>query len=391
MSKRQSLLLLPRIANATALVTFALVSAACGSKAADAGANAAAEKSKPSAFTVTDAQRARLQFVTIAPVAFRPNTEVTGTVVFDGDHSTQILSPISGPVTRILVQVGAPVAAGQALATVSSPDFAVAVAGYRKAIEAWRNTQRILKLNEQLFQNDALARSQLDQSRTDAAAAAADMDASMQLLKALGVDDSTIAAIRDGKHTGPVESAIRAPIGGTVVEKLVNPGQLLAAGATPAFTVANLNSMWVLANVYERDLAGVHRGESVEIFTDASPKPISGTVDYIAAVVDPGTKATTVRITANNAGRLLKRDMFVRVNIRAASDRNGLVIPVAALLRDNDNLPFVFVVKADGTFERRKVTVGPRMSGQYEALTGLVAGDKVVADGALFIQFAENQ
>ena len=142
MSKRQSLQLLPRVADAAALVTFALFCAACGSKAADAGANAAAEKSKPSAFTVTDAQRARLQIVTIAPVAFRPNTEVTGTVAFDGDHSTQILSPISGPVTRLLVQVGAQVAAGQALATVSSPDFAVAVAGYRKAIEASRNTQR---------------------------------------------------------------------------------------------------------------------------------------------------------------------------------------------------------------------------------------------------------
>ena len=391
MSKRQSIFPLTMAANIAVLVLFALFSAACGSKAADAGATAAAGKSKPSAFTVTDAQRARLQIVTIAPVAFRPNTEVTGTVAFDGDHSTQVLSPISGPVTRLLVQPGAQVAAGQALATVSSPDFAAAVAGYRKAIEAARNTQRILKLNEQLFQNDALARSALDQSRTDAAAAAADMDASIQVLKALGVDDNTIAAIRDGKHTGPVESAIRAPIAGTVVEKLVNPGQLLAAGATPAFTVANLNTMWVLANVYERDLAAVHRGESVEIFTDASPQPISGTVDYVAALVDPGTKATTVRITAKNAGRLLKRDMFVRVNIHAASDRKGLLIPVAALLRDNDNLPFVFVAKADGTFERRKVTVGPRMGGQYEVLTGLVAGDKVVADGALFIQFAENQ
>jgi cobalt-zinc-cadmium efflux system membrane fusion protein len=390
-SKRLPVFSVTTAANIVAITMFVFVSAACGSKAADAGANAAAEKSKPSAFTVTDAQRARLQIVTIAPVAFRPNTEVTGTVAFDGDHSTQILSPISGPVTRLLVQVGAQVSAGQALATVSSPDFAAAVAGYRKAIEAARNAQRILKLNEQLFQNDALARSQLDQSRTDAAAAAADLDASMQVLKALGVDDNTVAAIRAGTHTGPVESAIRSPIAGTVVEKLVNPGQLLTAGTTPAFTVANLNSMWVLANVYERDLAGVHRGESVEIVTDASPKPISGVVDYVAALVDPGTKATTVRITVNNTGLLLKRDMFVRVNIRAASDRKGLLLPVAALLRDNDNLPFVFVIKADGTFERRKVTVGPRMSGQYEALTGLAAGDKVVADGALFIQFAENQ
>lgn len=391
MSKRQSIYSLTMAANVAGLVSLALFSAACDSKAADAGANAAAEKSKPSAFTVTDAQRARLQIVTVTAVGFRPNIEVTGTVAFDGNHSTQILSPISGPVIRLLVQQGALVAAGQALATVSSPDFAAAVAGYRKAIEAARNTQRILKLNEQLFQNDALARSALDQSRTDAAAAAADMDASMQVLKALGVDDNTVAAIRDGKHTGPVESAIRAPIAGTVVEKLVNPGQLLTAGATPAFTVANLNTMWVLANVYERDLAQVHRGEAVEILTEASLKPISGSVDYVAAIVDPGTKATTVRIIANNAERLLRRDMFVRIRVRSSVERRGLLVPVAAVLRDNDNLPFVFVTNSDGAFLRRRISLGYRVDDRYEITEGLAAGEKVVADGALFIQFAESQ
>jgi cobalt-zinc-cadmium efflux system membrane fusion protein len=340
---------------------------------------------------VTDAQRARLQIITVARSTFRPTLEVTGTVAFNGDHSTQVLSPIAGPVSRLLVNPGADVSTGQALAMVSSPDFAAAVAGYRKAVETAGNTQRILKLDEQLFQNDALARSELDQARADAAAATADLESAQQQLQSLGVDNATITAIREGKQTAPVEGAIRSPITGTVVEKLITPGQLLAAGATPAFTVADLSTMWVMANVYESDLGLVTSGQQTDVITDASPKPIPGQVDYVAALVDPGTKATAVRIVAQNPGHLLKRDMFVRVLIHSTRERNGVLIPASAVLRDEDNLPFVFVEKAPGSYDRRRVTLGFRVGDRYEIATGLAPGDKVVGDGALFIQFAESQ
>jgi cobalt-zinc-cadmium efflux system membrane fusion protein len=114
-------------------------------------------------------------------------------------------------------------------------------------------------------------------------------------------------------------------------------------------------------------------------------------VDYVSAIVDPGTKATTVRIVADNRAQALKRDMFVRVNIHSSSAHSGLLVPSAALLHDDDNLPFVFIAVADGSFARRRVQVGFRVGDQYEITVGLKAGDQVVADGALFIQFAESQ
>ena len=383
----------PSVAVRTARAVAACVAltasiAGCTSKSA---ADSAAAAAKPTAFTVTAEQRARFKLVTVGITTFLPTLEVTGTVAFDGDHSTQVLSPISGPVTRLLVFPGALVSAGQALATVSSPDFASAVAGFRKAQEAARNTQRILSRNEQLFQNDALARSDLDQSRADAVSAAADLDAAAQQLRSLGVDDAVIASIRDGRQATPVEGAIRSPISGTVVEKLINPGQLLAAGTTPAFTVAHLGTMWVLANVFERDLQLVAAGNSVDIATDALREPVHGRVQYVSAIVDPGTKATTVRVVADNRAQALKRDMFVRVSIHSSRTHSGLLVPSAALLRDDDNLPFVFVTVADGSFARRRVQVGFRVGDQYEITTGLKAGEQVVADGALFIQFAESQ
>src|ERR1035437_824525 len=362
-----------RVTVAAASLTMLAFAASCGGTS-DAAATAAAQK--PSAFTVTDVQRAKLKIVTLATEKFRPTLEVTGTVAFNGDKSTQVISPVSGPVSRIVANLGANVTAGEAVAPAASPDFAADVATYRKAETAVRNTARLLKLDEQLFANDALARRELDQARSDNAGAEADRDAAMIALRSLGLDDATITAIRDGQRTAPVQGTIVAPIPGTVVEKLINPGQLLTAGTTPAFTVADLSSMWVIASVYATDIPLVTSGVPVDIMTDASTKSIRGVVDYVAPIVDPGTKATTVRIVAENPGQLLKRDMLVRV---------------ASVLRDDDNLPFVFVANAEGAFVRRRVTLGYRVADRFEVLTGLAAGEKVVADGALFLQFAKNQ
>ncbi|HVA58182.1 MAG TPA: efflux RND transporter periplasmic adaptor subunit, partial [Gemmatimonadaceae bacterium] len=337
-----------------ALIALAGVVAGCTSSSSATEDTTAIVK--PSTFKVTDAQRARLKIVTLADTTFRPSLDVTGTVEFNGDSSTQVIAPISGPVTRLLVNVGDEVKAGTPLAAVSSPDFASAMAGYRKAEDAARNTQRILTLNQQLYANDALARSDLDQSRTDASSAAADLDAAAESLRALGVSDSTIAAISSGKPTGVVEGIIRSPIAGVVVEKLITPGQLLAAGGTPTFTVANLSTAWVMASVYPADLDLVGKGQSASIYTDASQRPVSGRVDYVAALVDPGTKATAVRVVADNRSQLLKRDMFVRVQIHSTRARTGILIPAAALLRNGDNLPFVFVATPDGSFARRDIT-----------------------------------
>ncbi len=374
--------------SAAACTTLIALAAGCGGKADSAPA---AAPEKPSSFKVTDEQRAKLKIITLAKENFAPNLEVTGTVAFNGDKSTQVLSAVSGPVSRILVSLGAEVTAGEPLAMVASPDFAAAVATYRKAETTVHNSARILKQDEQLFANDALARTDLDQARSDSASAEADRDAALLALQSLGIPDTTISSIRDGRRATPVQGTIVATIPGTVVEKLINPGQLLTAGTTPAFTIADLSSMWVIASVYATDIPLVAHGVPVDIMTDASTKPVHGVVDYVAPIVDPGTKATTVRIVAENPGQILKRDLFVRLVVHSRQERSGLLVPVASVLRDDDNLPFVFVVSTDGGFVRRRVNLGYRLGDRYEILTGLAAGDKVVGDGALFVQFAENQ
>ena len=376
-----------RAAAALAALAALPLAAGCG-KRADAKDGPA-----KAAFGLTPAQRARIHVAPVAADTFSPTVEVTGTVAFDGNRSVQVIAPISGPVVRLLVELGARVTAGQPLATVASPDYAADVAQYRKAAAAAENTRRIADQDEQLWKNDAIARRDLDQAVTDAAQAAADRDAAAAALHAIGVDSSELAAIAGGRQitATPTQGTVRSPIAGVVVERLVTPGQLLTAGTTPSFTVADLSTVWVMANVFETDLPDVAAGESAEIRPTIGNQVFPGTVDYVGALVDPQTRATAVRIVARNRDDFLKRDMFVRVAIHARRPRRGLLVPVAAVLRDAENLPFVFVAAPDSSFSRRQVGLGQRVGGRVEITSGLAAGESIIADGWLFLQFAESK
>ena len=370
------------------LISGVALLSACGKS--DESADVTASATKPSNLTLTPAQQARVQIDTIRTSQFTPSVVTTGTVAFNGDRSTQVISPVSGPVTRLLVQQGAYVSAGTALATVSSPDFAAAIGTYRKAVATATNLQRIADQDAQLFKTDALSRRDLEQAQTDAASAVADRESALEQVRALGINPATLDA---GGATPNITGVIRAPISGSVVERLITPGQLLEAGTTPAFTIADLSTVWVMANVFEADLAAVHKGEHAAVTSPVSTTPFDGVVDYVGALVDPATRATSVRLVVKNRQDLLKRDMYVDVAIQGDHQRTGVLVPADAVLRDDQNLPFVFVATGTGTatqYGRRQIMIGARIGDHYEVRSGLAAGDRVVAQGALFLQFAES-
>jgi len=363
----------------------------CGKSGDSPAADTAS--TRPSNLTLTPAQQKRIHLDTVAATQFYPTVVTTGTVAFNGDRSTQVLSPVSGPVTRLLVEPGTAVSKGAALATVSSPDFAAAIGAYRKAVVNATNMQRIADQDVQLFKTDALSRRDLEQAQTDAAGAVADRESALEQIRSLGIDPSVLNGSGSGAAATSIPGVIRAPIAGTVVERLITPGQLLQAGSTAAFTIADLSTVWVMANVFEHDLAAVHQGERVSVTSDVSPTPFDGTVDYVGALVDPATRATSVRVVVRNRNDLLKRDMYVNVAIQSDRQRTGILVPTDAVLRDDQNLPFVFVASGTGEhlqYARRSVVLGSRVGERYEITSGLNPGDRVVAEGALFIQFAES-
>jgi cobalt-zinc-cadmium efflux system membrane fusion protein len=339
---------------------------------------------------LTAAQREKIHTETIKPSTFRRTIEASGTVGFDNDQATTVLAPISGPVRRLAVSLGTKVKVGDVLATAASPDYATAISAYRKALTTAKNARRIADLAEQLSHNN-LSRKEVEQAQTDAANAEADREAALELLHSLAVDDQTIGEIQQNRPVPESLGLIRSPIAGTVVEKLITPGQLLQAGTTPCFTVADLSQVWVTANIFESDLAFVEEGDLTEILTRASPTNLPGKVDYISAIVDPATRAIGVRVVANNPRDILKKQMYVRVLIHSRHEQTGLLAPVSSVLRDDENLPFVYLANADGSFSHRRITLGPRVDDRYGISDGLASGDQIVVEGGLFLQFLQSQ
>ncbi|MBS0212864.1 MAG: efflux RND transporter periplasmic adaptor subunit [Proteobacteria bacterium] len=374
---------------ALAACLLALSLAACSG--AGAPSASAAANTTPANAHLSDAQRAHISLRTMTTAALRASIEAVGAVDFDNDRATSVVAPFSGPVARVLVQPGQQVRKGEALATVDSSDYAAAVDAYAKAVATAKNLRAIADADKDLVQHKGVSARENAQAQTDAAGAEADRDAALQALLALGVDQSTIDQIKRGKLGAHAQGVIRAPIAGTVAEKLIAPGTLLQTGSTACFTLADLSHMWVLAQVSPADLKSVAVGDPVEILGDAGAKPLDGVVDNIAAIIDPDTRAVVVRVAVANPDNALRKQMYVRVRIRSKTEHAGLEVPVSAILRDDENLPFVYVAESDGSFARRRITLGARDGDAYEIAGGLASGDRIVVEGGLFMQFMQSQ
>jgi membrane fusion protein, heavy metal efflux system len=340
---------------------------------------------------LTAAQRANIHLYTVAPIKFRKTVEATGAVDFDNDQATSVLAPFSGPVSRLLVSLGEHVKQGQPLAVVDSPDFATAISTYRKAISTAQTARRLADLDKDLVEHNGVAKREAEQAETDAANAEADREAALQSLVSLQVPPQTIKDIQEGRPISRLDGIIRAPIAGTVVEKLITPGQLLQAGATACFTVADLSRVWVMAQVFGSDLTAISVGDPADVLTGIGSNKFSGIVDNISALVDPDTRSVVARVVVKNPGDLLKKQMYVHVTIQARQESNGMLIPVSAVLRDDVNLPFVYSVQPDGSFSRQHVTLGYRSGDQYDIADGIKTGDQIVVDGGIFVQFMQSQ
>ena len=370
-----------------AAIALALALAACSSSPdADNGAVPAAANVK-----LTKAQRAHIDLYTVVPIGYRQQIEAPGTVDFDNDQATAVVSPFTGPVARILVSLGQPVTKGQPLALVQSADYATAIGAYRKASVNAANSRKLANADKDLAAHNGISAREAAQAQTDAASAEADRDAALQALLSMGVDRRTIAKALAGSPTAGAVGVIRAPVSGIVADKQITPGQLLQAGSTPAFTVANLSQVWVLAQIAPSDLASVGLGDAAQINPGNGTGPFHGSVRNVSPAVDPNTRAVVARIVAPNPGGFLKKQMYVEVSIESGHVTSGLLVPVSAVLRDDENLPFVYVALPDGSFGRRHVTLGYRDSKNYDVTSGLQSGDRVVANGAIFLQFMQSQ
>ena len=154
--------------------------------------------------------------------------------------------------------------------------------------------------------------------------------------------------------------------------------------------ISDTSTVWVLVNVYQKDLPFVHVGDPVTIQTEAYPDVFHGRISYVAASLDPNTRTLQARIETSNPGLKLKKDMYVVASVDAGAIQNAIAVPDSAVLRDSENQPFVYVEQSSNQFGKRSVTIGDSVQGQTQITSGLNPGDRVIGDGSLFLQFANS-
>jgi membrane fusion protein, heavy metal efflux system len=374
-----------------AALGFAVGLAGCSSGQSGASQMTSYSGNTPAAdtaslFTIPQEQMSHVQVVTVAPTKLTRTLRLTGAVAFNAFKTTPVITQIGGPVSRILVVPGQQVKEGAPMLEVSSPDYSLLLATYLKAKDAFSLADKNYLRAKDLYEHKAIAERDLQQAESDRMQAQVDMNASEQGMKILGIKNPDDLA----KAPVSAEVPLLAPIGGEVVERLVSPGQVMQAGQTQAFTISDMSSVWVLANVYQGDLAYVHNGDAAVIQTDSYPDTFRGTISYVAPAVDPTTRTLQARIVVDNPGEKLKKDMYVTASVTAGTVSNAIAVPDASILRDDENQPFVYVATGSNQFGRRSVDIGDSQNGQTQILKGLAPGEKVVGNGSLFLQFANS-
>jgi membrane fusion protein, heavy metal efflux system len=377
-----------RLAALAAVLAIMLVLASCQGSGTNAAANASSanNSNNPELFAIPPDQMSHVQVLTVQPTTLTRSLRLTGAVAYNSFRTTPVITPVSGPVSRVVVIPGQKVHQGEPMLYVASPDYSQLRTNYLKAKAANSLAQMASARAQDLYQHHAIAEQILEQAQAAEVQAGGDMASAQAALRVMGITDPDALV----KAPPSFEVPVRAPIGGLVVEQNVSAGQLIQPGATQCFIISDISTVWVLVNVYQKDLPYVRAGDAVTIQLDAYPEVFHGRISYVAASLDPATRTLQARIETNNPGEKLKKDMYVVATVNAGTIPNAIALPDAAVLRDSENQPFVYAAASSNQFGRRSVTLGESLNGQTEITSGLKAGDRVIGNGSLFLQFANS-
>jgi membrane fusion protein, heavy metal efflux system len=357
-----------------------------GCEGAGQSATYAKNPSDPELFTIPAEQMSHVQVLTIQPTTLNRTLRLTGAVAYNNFRTTPVITQISGPVSRVVVVPGEHVEQAQPMLYVASPDYSQLRTNYLKAKDAYSLAEKAYARAQDLYQHRAIAEQSLEQAASAEVQAGGDLASAQAALKVLGITDPDALVQAPPTFEVPVKS----PINGEVVEQDVSAGQLIQPGSTQCFVVSDTSKVWVLVNIYQKDLPYVHIGDPVTIQTETYPDVFHGRISYIAAALDPSTRTLQARIETNNPQEKLKKDMYVMATVNAGKISSAIAVPDAAVLRDPENQPFVYAAVSSNQFGRRGVTLGESLNGQTQITSGLKPGDRVIGNGSLFLQFANS-
>jgi cobalt-zinc-cadmium efflux system membrane fusion protein len=317
----------------------------------------------------------RLEVETAQLTIFTRQVAAPASVEADPARYARILPPMNGRVLQLYVHPGDAVRKGQELLTIDAPDFVGAQTDYSRTRSVLAQAERNLTRQEDLAAHGIVGQRDVDQARTDRDSAQSDFNRSKQRLVQLGMDPD---------HTqfgAPL--IVRSPLTGKVLDVTTATGEFRNDPTAPLMTVADLSDIWVTANVQEKDIHYVHKGDPATATFGAYPvETFRGKVLFVADVLDPDTRTAKVRIAYPNTDGRLRPAMFATVTLKTW-DTQELTVPTTALVLIGEHTT-VFVQVAPNTYEQRSVTTGEQQGGRTIIKSGVEAGDKVlIREGAL--------
>ncbi|MBA3966533.1 MAG: efflux RND transporter periplasmic adaptor subunit [Nitrospirales bacterium] len=322
--------------------------------------------------------------VTVGPS--HPVLSLAGKVSYGEDRYSKVSSALVGRVQKIHGQLGDFVKAGELLVAIESPEIASAYSEFIKEHSDLSYAHRSYGLAKDLYEIKALPQKDLKQAENDFVKAKAEFRRAREKLLALQVSKEELdKPIADQTITSTYQ--IRSPLSGTIVDRAVTPGQSVSGDPNQVlFTVADLNTVQVIADVYDRDLGLVKIKQHATVTVEAYPETaFPATISSIGDVVDQTTRTIKIRAVVNNSDRKLKPGMFARLNVKLSESRPYPLIPQEAVLEIDGNM-YVYVANGENHYIKRPIKTGLPSSGHMSVLSGLEPGEKIVIKGAVLLK-----
>jgi cobalt-zinc-cadmium efflux system membrane fusion protein len=337
---------------------------------------------------LTGTQLATLEINTVGIRKFRSEQVTDGQIALNGDTTTQVFSPYSGRVVRVMASPGEYVKQGAPLLRIEASEFVQAQSDLINGAAALK----LARINEQrkhaAYESKGGSLQDWQQAQVDLTAAENASTSAKNRLRILGKTDEEIAAMESAKKTD-VATYVIAPIGGVVTDRQVGPGQYIqAAASVPVFSIGDLSTVWLVADVPETQVPFIERGQKVEVRVLALPgRVFEAQLTAIGAQVDAVTRRVPVRATIANPDGKLKPQMFANFSIITSDESAAPAVPEDAIVREGDQAR-VWVIGQNNALTLRPIRTGRSNDGMVEVLDGLKVGERVVTRGSLFIDRA---
>jgi len=354
------------------------------------GVSAAADTSGKSAETqlvdLSQKQAGSLKIGPVGPREFALFKTAVGTIDFNEDLLVQVFSQYPGKILKANFNIGDDVKAADILFTIDSPDLLQAESTLLAAAGVLELQKRTLARATNLLKAGGSAQKDVDQSTSDEQTAEGNFKAARDSVRIFGKTDAEIDQVVDKRKVDSTLS-VPSPISGKIVARSAAPGFLTQPGNTPApFSVADVSTMWMVANVIETDAPAYKLGQQVEVKVPAYPDAVfKGRVTTLGAMIDPNSHRQLVRSEIDDPQHLLRSGMFASFVIRVGDPVRSLAVPAAGVVREGDGTMTVWITGDGRRFTRRTVTVGLQQDGWDQILEGLLPGEIVVTDGAVFL------